>query len=127
MSTTRQIKDVGVREFRDHATKYLSGSDTLAIRKNGHLIGVYVPIKRDEEQVRREFGDTLDRILQESRLTEDELADRFGLYKPRKRDEMKARQAVEQFGRTMQQLREETGMTEDEFADLFDLNKPFEE
>lgn len=124
MSTTRQIKDIGVREFRDHATKYLSGSDTLAIRKHGHLIGVYIPVNRDEDD---RSGDPLDRILRDAGMTEEEWADRVDLFRLRKRDPEKARAAVEQLERTMRQVREETGMTEDEFADLFDLNKPFEE
>jgi hypothetical protein len=85
MSAQQHPKDVGVREFRDHATKYLSGSETLAIRKNGHLIGIYIPMKRDEEKVRQaweRFGETIDRVLQETGMTEDELADIFDLSKP---------------------------------------------
>jgi cell division protein ZapA (FtsZ GTPase activity inhibitor) len=130
MSALRQIRDVGVREFRDHATRYLSGLDTLAIRKNGQLIGIYVPINRDEEKLRQAVGrveSAVDELLEQNGVTEDELVELIVRYRPIKRDEEKRREAVEQFGRTMQQIREETGMTEDEFADLFDLNKPFEE
>ncbi len=80
-----KLKHVGVREFRDHATTYLSGSDPIAVSKHGHIIGVYVPLKRDEEKVRRawdRFGETVDRILQETGMSEDDLADIFDLNKP---------------------------------------------
>lgn len=76
---------VGVREFRGHATLYLSGGDPIAVTKHDRVIGVYVPFKRDEEQVRRalgQFGATIERILQETGMTEDELADIFDLSKP---------------------------------------------
>jgi hypothetical protein len=85
MSAQRQIRDVGVREFRDHATKYLSGSDTLAIRKNGNLIGIYIPMKRDEEKIRQALDrleKTVNKILEETGMTEDELADLFDVKKP---------------------------------------------
>lgn len=80
-----KLKEVGVREFRDHATRYLSGSESIAVSKNGRLIGVYVPLKRDEEAKRRaldKFGETIERILQETGMSEDELADLLDLSKP---------------------------------------------
>jgi hypothetical protein len=80
-----KMKQVGVREFRDHATLYLSGSDPIAVSKHGRVIGFYVPVKRDEDEVRRaldRFGATVNRILQETGMTEDELADLFDLRKP---------------------------------------------
>lgn len=79
------LKEVGVREFRDHATRYLSGPDSIAVTRNGRVIGVYVPLKRDEEKARRaldKFGATIERILQETGMTEDELADLLDLSKP---------------------------------------------
>jgi hypothetical protein len=79
------LKEVGVREFRDHATKYLSGTETVAVNKHGHIIGVYIPLKRDDEKVRRaldRFGETVNRILEETGMTEDELADLFDVSKP---------------------------------------------
>ena len=79
------MKQVGVREFRDHATLYLSGSDPIAVSKHDRIIGVYVPLKRDEEKIRRaweRFGQTIDRILQETGMSEDELADIVQAEKP---------------------------------------------
>jgi antitoxin (DNA-binding transcriptional repressor) of toxin-antitoxin stability system len=79
------MKHVGVREFRDHATLYLSGGDPIAVTKHDRVIGIYVPFKRDEEKARQawdSFGATIDRILQETGMTEDELADLFDVSKP---------------------------------------------
>lgn len=80
-----KLKQVGVREFRDHATLYLSGSDPIAVTKHDRIIGVYVPMKRDEEKIRRawdRFGETIERVLEETGMTEDELADIFDIRKP---------------------------------------------
>ncbi|MGH2615114.1 MAG: hypothetical protein ACRDJC_07740 [Thermomicrobiales bacterium] len=85
MSAQRLMKEVGVREFRDHATKYLSGTETVAVSKHGHIIGIYIPMKRDEAKVREaveQFGRTIEQILEETGMTEDELADIFDLNKP---------------------------------------------
>lgn len=79
------MKQVGIREFRDHATTYLSGSDPIAVSKHGNIVGIYVPLKRDEEKVRRAVESlerTVSRILQETGMTEDELADIFDVNKP---------------------------------------------
>ncbi len=130
MSALRQMKDIGVREFRDHATRYLSGSDTLAIRKNGHLIGFYIPIKRDDEKVLQAVESlerTVDRIVDENGDIDVRLGELFDLYRPRKRDEEKVRQAWERFGETIDRVLQETGMSEDELADIFDLSKPMPE
>ncbi len=72
-----KLKNVGVREFRDHATAYLSGSDPVAISKHGRVIGFYIPVDRDEDEVRRaiaKLGETVGQVLEETGLTEDELA-----------------------------------------------------
>jgi hypothetical protein len=77
-----ELKHVGVREFRDHATNYLSGSDPIAVNKHGRVIGFYVPVEQDEYQVRRsiaKLGETVERILAETGMSEYELADMFNL------------------------------------------------
>ncbi len=38
-----EMKNVGVREFRDHATTYLSGREPIAINKHGRVIGFFAP------------------------------------------------------------------------------------
>jgi hypothetical protein len=85
MCAQRQLKEVGVREFRDHATKYLSGTDTVAVSKHGQIIGIYVPMKRDEARAREafeRFRRTVEEIRQETGMSEDEFADIFDLSKP---------------------------------------------
>jgi hypothetical protein len=65
------MKDVGVREFRDHASRYLSGDEPLAVRRHGRILGFYVPVrqKSDTEELRRATG------LSEEELVEDLVCD----------------------------------------------------
>jgi hypothetical protein len=77
-----QLKSVGVREFRDHATTYLSGSDPVSVSKHGEVIGFYIPVERDQGQAKRalaQLGTTVERVLADAGLSEEELA---GLYRP---------------------------------------------
>jgi antitoxin (DNA-binding transcriptional repressor) of toxin-antitoxin stability system len=85
VTTMGEMKHVGVREFRDHATTYLSGSHPIAISKHGRVIGLYIPMKRDKEAARRaldKLEETVERILEETGMTEDELADMFDMRRP---------------------------------------------
>lgn len=85
VTTMAKLRNVGVREFRDHATSYLSGSDPVAISKHGRVIGFYVPLARDEDEVQRavaKLGETVGQVLEESGLSEDELAALFDLRGP---------------------------------------------
>ncbi len=80
-----KLKNVGVREFRDHATTYLSGSDPVAVNKHGQVIGFYIPVERDHEQVKQaieNLGRTVEKILEETGMTEEELAQLFDLRRP---------------------------------------------
>jgi len=84
MSKTR-MKSVGVREFRDHATTYLSGTDPVAVSKHGQVIGFYIPLERDEDEVRRDvvkLGEAVEQVLQETGMNEEELARLFDLRRP---------------------------------------------
>ena len=77
-----KLKNVGVREFRDHATTYLSGSDPVAVSKHGQVIGFYIPVEGDREQARRaieRLGRSVGEILEETGMTEEELAQLFDL------------------------------------------------
>lgn len=81
-----KLKNVGVREFRDHATTYLSGSDPVAVSKHGRVIGFYIPLQRDEDEVRRaivSLGETVEQVLNETGLSEEELAHLFDLRRQR--------------------------------------------
>jgi antitoxin (DNA-binding transcriptional repressor) of toxin-antitoxin stability system len=71
------MRSVGVREFRDHATTYLSGQEPVEVSKHGHVIGFYIPLERDESESRRavaRLGEAVERVLQETGMSEDELA-----------------------------------------------------
>lgn len=69
------MKNVGVREFRDHATSYLSREEPVAVSKHGQVMGVYVPVKRDPERAQRaldRLGETVEAMLEQTGLAEDE-------------------------------------------------------
>ncbi len=74
------IKDVGVREFRDHASSYLSGDEPLAVRRHGRVLGFYLPVKRksDGEELQaalKELGESLAELRGASGLSEEELVE----------------------------------------------------
>ena len=46
--------------------------------KHGHVIGVYIPVKRDPERIQRaldRLGETVEAMLDGTGLTEDELVE----------------------------------------------------
>ncbi len=72
------MKDVGVREFRDHASRYLSGDEPLAVRRHGRVLGFYVPVrqKSDTEELRvalREAQEGLVELRRATGLSEEKL------------------------------------------------------
>jgi hypothetical protein len=74
------MKDVGVREFRDHASRYLSGDEPLAVRRHGRVLGFYVPVrqKSDTEELRvalREAQEGLLELRRTTGLSEEELVE----------------------------------------------------
>jgi hypothetical protein len=80
-----KMKSVGVREFRDRATTYLSGSDPVAVSKHGHVIGFYIPLERDEDEARRavaRLGDAVEQVLTETGMDEEEVAQLLDLRRP---------------------------------------------
>jgi hypothetical protein len=80
-----KMKNVGVREFRDHATKYLAGPEPVAVNRHGRVIGFYIPLERDDDEVRRavaKLGETVEQVLGETGMTEDELAGLLDMRRP---------------------------------------------
>jgi antitoxin (DNA-binding transcriptional repressor) of toxin-antitoxin stability system len=72
------MKDVGIREFRDHASSYLSAGEPLVVRKHGKVVGFYLPVKRrsGEEEVRsalRELSESLEELKRDTGLSEEDL------------------------------------------------------
>ncbi len=45
-----KIKRIGVREFRDKATRYLSAEEVLGIERHGALVGYFVPVQSPDER-----------------------------------------------------------------------------
>jgi antitoxin (DNA-binding transcriptional repressor) of toxin-antitoxin stability system len=79
------MKEIGVRDFRDHATRYLAAGEPVAIQKHGRVIGFFFPVKQDREATRHALeglGETVAAVLAETGMTEDELSDWFNLRKP---------------------------------------------
>ena len=80
------MKRVGIREFQDHATQYLSGDEVLAIERHGQPIGFYIPTAKTPNETFREalerLEHTIERISKETGLTEEELSTLFDLNQP---------------------------------------------
>ena len=76
----------GIRDFRDRATRYLAGDDVIAIERHGKTVGFYIPVpNRDEEKGQRaleELRAAVRKAMDETGLSEDELADLFDVGKP---------------------------------------------
>jgi antitoxin (DNA-binding transcriptional repressor) of toxin-antitoxin stability system len=79
------MKNIGVREFRDHATKYLAGPEPVAVNRHGKVIGFYIPLRRDEDEVRQavaQLGKAVEQVIDETGIGEDELASIFDTRRP---------------------------------------------
>ena len=80
------MQHVGVRDFRDNATKYLSGKDMLAIEKHGRLIGYYIPVPQASGEETRQtlaaFDAAVEKFLEATGMRRDELADALNLTTP---------------------------------------------
>ena len=61
------MKSVGVREFRNHASTYLSGTEPIAVNRHGKVIGFYIPVERDDDEVERAVAllpATLEKVIE---------------------------------------------------------------
>ncbi len=71
------MRSVGVREFRDHATKLIGSGETLVIEKHGEPVGFFVPIVAKDRRAGAAALERLDvlvtEVLEERGLSEDEL------------------------------------------------------
>ena len=80
------MRRVGVREFRDHATKYLAGSEPLTIERHGKPLGYYIPATWGGDEAERHafdrLNETIEHVLKETGMTEDELSSLFDLSRP---------------------------------------------
>ncbi len=80
------MKHVGVREFRDRATQYLSGDEVLAVERHGEPIGFYIPTRPSKKesltQALERLEEAVQHVLERTGMSEDELSDLFDLKKP---------------------------------------------
>ena len=73
------MRHVGVREFKDQATSMMNAGETLVIERHGKPIGFFVPVdaidrKRGRSALGR-LGRAVDKVLAETALDEDKLAE----------------------------------------------------
>jgi antitoxin (DNA-binding transcriptional repressor) of toxin-antitoxin stability system len=61
------MKRVGVREFRDHATRYLSQGEVLAVERHGRPIGCFIPARASAEEDVRQALERLHWVVEQSR------------------------------------------------------------
>ena len=75
------LKHVGVRELRSDLSEHLKGSKPIVIERHGKVLGIYLPVEEvDREKVAAaldEFHAAIERVLQESDITREELAEAF--------------------------------------------------
>ncbi len=82
------MRHVGVREFKNKATHLFKDAEPIAIERHGRVIGFYIPVGSEEDEDARvkaalsRLEGAVSRALEETGLTEDELADYFDLSKP---------------------------------------------
>jgi hypothetical protein len=82
------MKHIGVREFKNRATHLFKDAEPIAIERHGRLIGFYIPVDSEEDEDARvkaalsRLEGAVSRALEETGLTEDELADHLDLSKP---------------------------------------------
>ena len=81
------MRKVGIKEFRDNATKLLATGETMLIERHGHPVGYFIPVKKkDEAEIAKataRLERAIERAMDESSLTEDELADLFTIERER--------------------------------------------
>lgn len=75
------MKRVGVREFKDKASSYISNAEAVVIEKHGEPVGWYIPIaKKDKRKVKaamKHLEETIAQTLASTHLSEEDLADFF--------------------------------------------------
>lgn len=72
------MRHVGIREFKNQATSMLGSGETLVIERHGQAIGFFVPVVAKDRRAGRaalgRLGRTVGKVLAETGLDEDALA-----------------------------------------------------
>jgi hypothetical protein len=76
--TRPRLRQIGVREFRDHASQLMAAGDILAIERHGHTIGYFIPVKSAASERARLARARLEEAIAEARaagLFDEEMLD----------------------------------------------------
>lgn len=83
------MKRVEIGELWDRAAGLFEGEEPIAVERHGDIVGFYVPVRHEKGWEDVEPGDTLvrlegsvRRVLEDTGMTEDELADYFDPSRP---------------------------------------------
>lgn len=80
------MKRVGVRDFRDHATTYLSADEVIAVERHGRTVGFYIPTGSSREadfvQALERLEELVERTLAETGLSEEKLSRLYDVAQP---------------------------------------------
>ncbi len=83
------MKHVGVREFKNKATRLFKDTEPIAVERHGRVIGFYIPVDSENGNEDARVKSALSRLegavsraLEETGMTEDELVDYLDLSKP---------------------------------------------
>lgn len=80
------MKRVGVRDFRNRASEYLSGDEVLAVERHGQPIGFYIPMGTSRRegfaQALERLEHTVQRMVVETGMSEEELSRLFDVKEP---------------------------------------------
>jgi antitoxin (DNA-binding transcriptional repressor) of toxin-antitoxin stability system len=81
---------VGIRAFRSKLAEYLLEADTpIAITRHGDTVGFFIPARPRRTDANKaalkEAAERLDRLLEESGVTEEELVADFKAWRTKKR------------------------------------------
>ena len=80
---SKEIKSVGIREFRDKASQYFASTEVLAVKRHGKLVGFYFPVQQSDEieieQALQKLSQSIELAMKESDLDEDVLSHALNL------------------------------------------------
>jgi hypothetical protein len=80
------MKQISADEFEEQIDRYLTGDLAVAVRKNGATVGYYLPVPSADDGKFREalarLEQTTKRVLEETGMSEDDLANLFDLTRP---------------------------------------------
>ena len=73
------MKSIGIREFRDKASYYLSSQEAIAVKRYGKLVGFYIPVPLVSEEIEiqqalQKLNQTVEKAISESGMDESTLA-----------------------------------------------------